>query len=459
MQSTIKSSGIVDRETSAQTWLILLFLLAALYGTWLTVFWPGVLGEDSLAILLEVESATSFPSGKPNFWYYFVKTFYESLRLVELPVMAQMGLCALIFSRILAWCWCQGLRKTSIFLFVFIAAAPHVIYFIGLLNSDSLFAVGTAGLLFEMWLVSRAKRVSPASFAMIAISLPLAVFFRTNGIVSLIPIVVIGFALAWPERLKLLAISAFWLILMLVAHKAHPKYKHEVLFPLAAFETANFLQPRAMHLRGPLSRVSEKTIQILTTFDPIQKTIEYFDRDYWDPLVYFPDGPGLLRIESHLRSQFIREFFTYNLWHNLPSFAGSRVNVFMASVMAEGGFANLQDAAGVINRSKSRSEFRAFHLNGLEEFLKAVHAFSYNLRWVLWTPLLGIIMLFYVARVSFKEKDAAVLSITVPMILQLGGIFFFSIASEYRYLLPYFVLPMVLLPILYSEKLKAVAAR
>lgn len=246
---------------------------------------------------------------------------------------------------------------------------------------------------------------------------------------------------------------------MLVAHKAHPKYKHEVLFPLAAFETANFLQPRAMHLKDPLARVSERSIQILTTFDPIQKTIEFFDRDYWDPLVYFTDGPGLLRIESHLRSEFIYEFFTYNLWHNLPSFAGSRVNVFMASVMAEGGFANLQDAAGVINRSKSRSEFRAFHLTGLEEFLKAVHAFSYSLRWVLWTPILGIVLLFYVARLSFKRRDAALLSITAPMILQLGGIFFFSIASEYRYLLPYFVLPLVLLPILYSEKLKAVAAR
>jgi hypothetical protein len=459
IQNQIESGRIFEPKSLAKTWLLLFVVLGALYATWLLAFWPGVLGEDSLAIMLEVESQGGFESRKPNFWHFFVKAFYEPQRLVERPIMVQMAICALILSRILAWCWCQGFRKIFFFLLVFICIAPHMIYFMGLLNADGLFAVGTTGFLFEIWLVSKAKRIGATSFALIAISLPFAIFFRVNGVVSLIPIVVIGFTLAWPERLKLLAITAFWLILMLIADEVHKADEHGVLFPLAAFETANFLQPRPMHLRDPFTQVSGRTIQILSTHHPIQKTIEYYDKDYWDPLVYYPGGPDLLRLNSKERSDLVHDFFTYNLGRNIPAFAGSRLNVFVASLMAEGGFANLEDSDGILKRSKSQSEFRAFHISGLERILKATYVFSFVWRWLLWTPLPGIVMLFYTARVALKGKDAVVLSITVPMILQLGGIFIFSIASEYRYLLPFFVLPMVLLPILFAGNVTPVAVK
>ena len=83
--------------------------------------------------------------------FRIVKVFYEPLRLVERPIMAQMALYAVVFSRILTWCWQQQLKKTSFFLFVFIAVAPHMIYFMGLLNADGVFSVATTGLLFEIW--------------------------------------------------------------------------------------------------------------------------------------------------------------------------------------------------------------------------------------------------------------------------------------------------------------------
>ena len=433
-------------------------LLGTVYATWLLAFWPGILGEDSLAILLEVESQGRFESGKPNFWYFFVKLFYEPLRLVEAPIMVQMGLCALIFSRILAWCWHQGLRKTFAFLLLFVAVAPHMIYFMGLLNADGLFSVATTGLLFEVWLISRIKKIDAVSFAMVAITLPFAIFARTNGIVSLIPLFVVGYALGWPERLKLLGITVFWCGLMLIAGQVHTSRKHDTLFPLAAFETANFLQPRPMGLKLPLAQVSERTVQILSTYNPIQKTIENYDRDYWDPLVYKAGGPDLLRLTPQERSDLVHEFFTHNLWLNIPSFASSRVNVFLVALLAQGGFAAVQDSAGVIARTKSQSEFRAFQLTGLEKTLKGIFDFSFSYRWLLWTPVLGIFLLFHTTRLAWKDRDTAVLAIVAPMILQLGGIFVFSIASEYRYLLPFFILPMVLLPILATPKVHSLSA-
>ena len=134
------------------------------------------------------------------------------------------------------------------------------------------------------------------------------------------------------------------------------------------------------------------------------------------------------------------------------------MNVFLVSLLAQGGFATLEDSAGVINRSKSKSAYRAFHFTALETALKAIHGFSFSWRWLLWSPVPGMALLFCATRIAWKSRDTAVLAITGSMILQLGGIFMLSIASEYRYLLPFFVLPMVLVPVLLATHPKPVTA-
>src|SRR6185436_12704479 len=80
-------------------------LLVIAYGYWLMVFWPGVLGEDSRAILLELAGDGIPRSGKPVLWYWFATLLYKSANRVEVPIATLLGLCALILARILAWCW------------------------------------------------------------------------------------------------------------------------------------------------------------------------------------------------------------------------------------------------------------------------------------------------------------------------------------------------------------------
>jgi hypothetical protein len=65
--------------------------------------------------------------------------------------------------------------------------------------------------------------------------------------------------------------------------------------------------------------------------------------------------------------------------------------------------------------------------------------------------------MFSLFRSGWKRRDFPTLLITAPMVVQLMGIFFFSIAGEYRYLLPYFTLPLVLLPVMATERLQAAA--
>ena len=452
----IKPSTIQTQRASAKLYLSILTLLSAIYYLWLLTFWPGVLGQDSLAVLLEINTNGSFQSGKPNFWYFFVKIFYEPMKLVEVPIIVQMGLTVLIFSRILTWCWQKDFKKIFFFSLIFICLTPHMIYFSGMLYADGIYSAATVGLLFELWLITTTKKIDRYSLAIVAVTLPFALFARPNGIISLIPVVIAGYVLDSNARIKLIGITLAWCCLVLIAGGLHKTKKHETFFPLALFETANFLQPRPMNLWEPEPRVSEKTIQILTKNNPLQKIIENYDRDYWDSLIYKPDGPNFSTMNPEERSGLVSEFFRYNLWKNIPAFVSSRVNVFLVALLAKGGFPGLDYSSVIISESKSKSEFRLFHLTSAEVVFKKIHEFSYAYRWLIWTPLLGIFLLLRVAHLAWRQRDLAVLAVTVPMVIQLGGIFTFSIAGEYRYLLPFFMLPMVLLPILACTHKKAV---
>ena len=55
---------------------VLFTALAGLYFLWLVACWPGVLGQDSLAIMLEVETQREFQAGKPAFWYLYTLYLY-----------------------------------------------------------------------------------------------------------------------------------------------------------------------------------------------------------------------------------------------------------------------------------------------------------------------------------------------------------------------------------------------
>ena len=100
-------------------------MLVTACSIWLLTFWPGVLGEDSVAILQEVQNPRAFRSGKTVVWYYFVKLLYGTTGHVEAPITAALALCAVMFARMLAWYWDQGLYKTLWFALLAIAMAPH----------------------------------------------------------------------------------------------------------------------------------------------------------------------------------------------------------------------------------------------------------------------------------------------------------------------------------------------
>ncbi|GKS98697.1 DUF2142 domain-containing protein [Acidovorax sp. SUPP3434] len=447
-----------DGWRAAAPFVVIWSALVALYGTWLLAFWPGILGEDSVAILLEVERGGDFRSGKTVFWYYFVRLFYEGTRRVEVPVAVLLCLCALIFARVLSWYWRQGLRKSFAVVLVLVCLAPHMVYFMGTLYPDGIFAVASCGLLFELWLAARQRTMGAASLAMVALALPFAAFARPNGIVFLLPAIAVLLLLDGRSRWKLAALIGAVCAAMFAGQQLHPSRTQEAVYPMVVFETVNFLRPRAMnrlwdqypHMNDPWvldrPKVSPATTELLGRYRPLPQLQAYADPAYWDMLVFHPEGPQVQGLPKPDQKALVREFFTYNLWQNLPDFIASRVNVFLAAALAQGGFPSVTYATYVLPRTQAASVFRQFDLRGVERRFIALQQASHAGRWLLWTPWLGMILLAWALCRGIARRDLPLLIVAFPMAVQLAAIFLLSTAGEYRYLLPFFTLPLALLP-------------
>lgn len=429
----------------------ILFFLLAIYSLWLIALWPGILGEDSLAILLEVDQAGQFFSGKPAFWFFFVNTFYGATGRVELPIAIQLALAALVCARILAWCWMQRLYKTFVFLTFFTALSPRMLFASGSLYPDGPFAIATAAVLFELWLTLKRNRLSSASFSMLAIAMPFALFARANGIVMLIPLIYTLFRLRGRDRLKLGSIALAWCSLVTAGSVIHRSpAQHGALFPMVAYETVNFLQPRPMNLWTERPRISPRTMEIINRHTTVDALLRYYDRDYWDPLYHKPNGPRLGAMSDADKKGLIKEFFRYNLWENIPAFMGSRVNIFLVSALGRGGEVSINYSFHVLPQTQSNSVYRAMNTPKLTRWIGDLNNFSYRHRALLWTPFIGIFILFLFSRRAWLLRSTPDLSLAAPMLIQLTAIFLLSIAGEYRYLLPFFILPLAILPIFAS---------
>ena len=453
----MSASQATAQPGHARSWVpftLILVLLLSVYGTWLLTYWPGILGMDSFAILRQVEQPDVFTSSKPAFWYWFVAAFYRSTRLVEVPVAIQLLFSATVFARILSWQWVtKGRRMRWVFAasLPLICCAPNVVFYINSLNPDGIFSVAASGLLFELWLAAR-RRLSVAGLVMIALTLPVALFARSNGLAFLLPVSGALFLVDKAGRWWLAGIALAWCSVVAVGTRNHRDVSQSVLYPLAIFETVNFLQPHPMKLWMLEPPISAPTIELLTKHWPVDKYLAHYDPDYWDSLMFDADGPQVGAFPDADKDTLVQEFFRYNLWHNIPAFMGSRANVFLAAATARAGIVSHAYARLVLTQLHSLSEYRRFHLNTMEYLLNESYELSFRHRWLLWSPLPAMALLLWLLRVGLHRRDAANLLVTVPMVLQLGGIFLLSIAAEYRYLLPFFILPVLLLPMLVLDR-------
>ena len=438
--------------TSRSRFSLVFAILCVLYTLWLLACWPGVLGQDSLAVMREVESERAFQAGKPAFWYAYVLSLYGPTRLVEVPIICQLVICALICARILTWMVEHEMYKSFWYGLLGVALAPSVVYYASSLYSDGIYAIATAGMMFEVWRSYRERRLDKTACWMLLLTIPFALFSRPNGLINILALIGLYFYLPNSGRWKLLAVVTPWCVLAVVTHTQF-KYRAPIgtVFPLALYETVGFMEHRPMGLwERNEPRVSHKTIEALTASGKSLEHINsFYDHYYWDPLIFFPDGPNLLALPELAKKTIVREFFTYNIWHNFPAFAASRVNIFLYAAFANGGIPGPNNAENILPQTLSTSKIR-FRNGSAHRVLMGWFDFTIKNRVIFWTPWVGLWLIALGCLQTWRRRDHAGLMVCMVFVLQIAAVVCFSIAGEYRYLLAFFTAPLVMLPVLHA---------
>jgi peptidoglycan/LPS O-acetylase OafA/YrhL len=433
-----------------QYFAFVLALIGVVYAAWLVASWPGILGQDSLAIMLEVDTDRVHQANKPAFWYLYALLTYGATGRVEVPIALQMLICAAVCARILAWMLARRMWKSFAYCLIFVALAPSVVYYSSSFYSDGIYAIALSGMMFEVWRSIRNRSVDLSSLLIFFVTIPFAIFGRPNGVLNLIPLAGLTWLLSKPYRIRMSLVIVPWLIVGFGSQFIY-KYKNPIgsIFPLALYETVGFLEHRPMGLwEHDQPRVTAKTVDALTsTGQSLDKIREFYDHYYWDPLIFFPTGPALMSLSDKSKRTILKEFFKYNLWHNFPAFMASRVNIFLYAAMANGGIPDPSETSKILPYTKSISSVQPLKFS-LRKHLHAWYDFSIQHRAILWAPWGGLVLLAVALRRTMKQRDKVVALIAGTYALQLAAVFIFSIAGEYRYLLAFFTAPLVLLPII-----------
>lgn len=452
---SLKNFRIIVREESStnrayKSFFLIFSLISLVYGIWLYSNWPGNLGNDSMAALMEATDKTGqISSGKTAVWIGFIKLILALNNNIGAITTTQMLISAFVFSRIIHYIYRNhGILRSAI-IFTFFAVTPHILNFSGTIYPDGLFSVCGVGLVFEIWICLKRSKVTRFSAFFIFLCLPFAIFARSNGAILLIPYIYLLFNIERRSRLIIASIGIFWTLTSIFLSLHQNGKPQEAIYPLVIFETANFVQPHPFSVAFglPAYDVSGPTVEVLEKYGGIQKFNEWYDRDYWDSLVHQPDSPNVLAISLDDQQILIKEFLSYNLWHNIPAFLSSRVNVFIVSAFAEGHFPTAETKSYVLNNFKNNYSELSPSLF-FTKWTTTFNSISWKYRFLLWSPFFGIAMLAAATVMSWKRMKIDYLVIHASLVLQLIAIFLFSSAGEYRYLLTYFLLPIVLYPMI-----------
>lgn len=443
-----------SRLKHSHLWIGALILLAHII--WYLGVWPGPIGEDGYSLISNLDTGTPKYTGKEAAWLLYAMATYLPTWRVEAVIIPLLLLQVAILTRMLTWIAQQGYRKTALFFLITIACTPHVLNFNSSLYPDAVFSLTFIGVLFEVWLALRAKKISRFGLIAIGVMLPCAAFFKANGIIIFLPVFYLAYRLSGWTRWILVALCIFWVAVVQIGTKIYDLGRgHGAIMPLVIYETVNFMQTRPMNLYETRHMVTDETRRIMHQHISQQDIDTLFDRDYWDTLWHSNHDRVTFRHITAPDQRLLRkEFFTYNLWRNIPAFTASRVNIFLAAALAQGGMIWPSNAQHYLGKRLHRtpSAYNAWGLQWLPEAVDKIYFVSYNWRFILWAPFVGIFLIFACLTRAWQQRDADALCISATLLVQLGGIFIFSTAAEYRYLLPIFFSPLLLVPLYYQQK-------
>ena len=455
MSSTLlRPLNEVERLRPIRIYLSTSLVLLLVYLTWYVGVWPGPMGQDGYSLIANINQGGARHTGKDPAWLLYALGTYGLSQRIEVLVLPLVLLQVAILSRIIGWVYIHRHPRVATGLLVLVACAPHVLNYGTSLYPDAIFSLAFVAMLFEIWLTLRHGRLNGWTIAWLFILFPAACYFKGNGFIMLVPLTYLAVRLKGTGRLALVATVLFWTMAIQWGGKAADLGRgHSAMKPLILFETVNFMQTRPMNLWETRHMVTDRTKEIMYRYISQEDIDRLYDRDYWDTLWH--QHHDRVRFYEMSKTDFRRlrtDFLTYNLWRNIPAFTASRINIFLASALAQGGMVGPDNARQGLTMVSTRSEYNPLRLTTLPQTLNRLYEASYNWRFLLWSPLVGVLLVLLCFKRSVQVRDRDELMISGTLLVQLLGVFVFSIAAEYRYLLIFFYAPLLLLPMAIAHR-------
>jgi hypothetical protein len=439
----MRLSVMRDVDRVGPWWVLCAALLSLYFMSWWFHLRPGVFSFDSGVYLSEALSG-DIDNHRPFLYARFIELTSIGGRALQLSVCAQVAIVVLALSRAFAVAIVSRVSPVWILLCAALVLNPYVANMAFYIENDVLYSFAIIAILVETLWAWRRARATTSACVIVALFSPMAFGFRQNGLLFLpFWLVLLPFVMRRNAWLKFASASVLATGLAYISIVGvNREDRHDMIFPAIIHEIARLARPGYRYDVG--GRLSPET-RAVVGIDHLGAAASMYWPLYWDTIGFFPDGPRLARLPDKQRDAIVKSFLQHDLFPNLPSVAGHRVEMLLGALLARAEYVdpytapqNLPEALRDLKTTVGGMK-RGVGLLG-----RANDASIRNRTWS-WNAAFGAVVLAGLTLFAIWRRDRALLLVTCLLWLQTIAVFIAAPSAEYRYVFALYLAPLLLL--------------
>ncbi len=410
---------------------------------WWLAFYPGVMSPDSID--------QWYQSGTMdlNNWHPYIHTLLiAALRLLwDTPAVVslfQVLATAFLLASIFNYFWRNGLNRCvlAIFFFLSVTSLPIGIYSVTLWK-DVGFSLAVIGLGFFLMVRYREANVWSRKHIVYLLLLSLAsIFFRHNGVIYIVFLPLILFLFFY----KKIFVRYFLLLLLpifIFLQFAMPFILHVKPTPAWVKNIYIYHSTAAFYAGMPYTFLTPESKTMMEMVLPAKELVAKYNPAYWDPLYWNPSLNKEVFYSSSFWQTIVGDFYSQNVWLNLPTFIGERTNLFIATTF---GYGMINGVDIVPNDYALETVPLSVPLNTFfTTMLAKVHSHPI-VRVVIWCSWLGVLLGILLFIDSIYRKKYAFQLFSSIMLIQVPFLFLVNPASDWRYVYFMYLAVLIMIP-------------
>ncbi len=413
---------------------------------WWFSFYPAVLSSDSIE---QWRQATSFQF---NDWHPYLHTLLlAGLRqLWDSPavmVLFQILCTAFLFAYIFHYLWNKEVNR---YLLVVCFALVLVSVPVGIntvnLWKDTLFSLALVGMAFSVMVVFFEKKApSKLQFLMLLLSAIAVIQFRKNGIIYIgfLPVLLFIYFgkkiwIRWFISLVIVLFLSlqYWLFGILEVEPTPELYRNIPVY----HATAGF------YARMPLTIMTTASKRFMEKLFSPEDLVSKYNPIAVDSIFWSDRLNRELLSSSEFKTIVEADFYRYNLWINLPTYLGDRVNMFVATVF---GYNSLYSDSIDINAYGLKLTPILSQLHDVLVRLLNFTRGNLLLLVMVWSAWLGCVLCFVLFVDSIYRRRYHFQIFASILLVQMPFLFFLSPSASWRYVYFMYLALLIIFPIYY----------